>query len=238
MKLNRLLTILLMMILVTAAHGGIHRGSSASMRLDAEPPQIGIVTAPEGETFIAGDTLHFAWWASDSYPALHDSNRVAAVLVREALQDSTTYTVTLDHTWDWIAPEVSSANCVFEVTVRDEFGNTATTRSDVFRLLRSDTAAPDTPATIRLAAPAPNPFNPQTTITFALPESGPVDLSVYDLHGRLVRRLHQGALPAGSHTRTWNGRGDDGRRVAGGPYMVRLLAGGGFNEARKVVLLP
>lgn len=208
------------------------------MRLDAELPLVGVVIAPAGETFIAGDTLHFEWWASDTYPALHDSSRIAAVLVREELQDSTTYTDALDHAWDWVAQEVSSANCVFEVTVRDEFGNSATDRSDVFRLLRSDTAAPDRPAAPRLAAPAPNPFNPQTTIAFTLPESGPVDLSVYDLQGRLVRRLQQGALAAGSHARVWNGRNDDGRRIAGGPYMVRLLAAGGFAEARKVVLLP
>jgi len=133
---------------------------------------------------------------------------------------------------------VSSANCVFEVTVHDEFGNAATARSDVFRLLRSDTAIPDTPTAPRLAAPAPNPFNPQTTIAFGLPESGPVTLSVYDLHGRLVRCLHRGALPAGSHARIWDGRDDDGRRVAGGPYMVRLLAAGSFAGARKVMLLP
>lgn len=234
----RTLTILLPMILAVAAQAGVHKGSSAPMRLDAELPQVGIVTAPVGETFIAGDTLHFAWWASDTYPALDDSSRIAAVVVRDALFDSTTYSKTLDQDWDWIALEVSSADCVLEVTVRDQFGNTAIERSDVFRILRSDTSAPETPSAPRLAAPAPNPFNPQTTIAFDLPESGAADLSVYDLHGRLVRRLHRGPLPAGPHTRTWNGRDDDGRRVAGGPYLVRLDAAGGFAEARKVVLLP
>ncbi len=238
----RTITIILLCatLAATAARAGVHRASSASMRVDADPPQAGLVTVPEGQVFTAGDTLHFAWWATDPQPALDDADRVAYMLVRGQPLDSLTWSADTDHEWDWVSlePFSSSPDCAFAVNVRDEFGNSTEVLSDPFRLWRSDTAAPETPRAARLMAPAPNPFNPSTRVAFDLDVAGPVDLSIYDLQGRLVRRLHRGPLPVGSHERTWNGRDDAGRRVAGGPYLVRLDAPGAAPDARKVVLLP
>jgi len=92
------------------------------------------------------------------------------------------------------------------------------------------------PATVTAAAPvrdlallpnAPNPFNPTTTLTCALPGTGPVRLRIYDVGGRLVRQLiADETLPAGRHDVVWNGRDDSGRAVASGSYYARLEAGG------------
>ena len=84
-------------------------------------------------------------------------------------------------------------------------------------------ALADEPPALRLAA-APNPFNPSTAIHIHVPVSGQVTLEVYDLTGRVVRRLlHHQPLPAGSHTRFWEGRDDQGRPVAAGVYFWRLI---------------
>ncbi|MBU1071842.1 hypothetical protein KKG45_01195 [bacterium] len=230
--------IALTLVLARPAPAGTGRGSSTSVRLDAEPPLCGIVAAPAGETLVAGETTFFSWWASDTYPAPDDSCRVAAVLARGVPVDSVSYSDALDHQWEWVVTEVSSGNSVLQVTVRDQFGNTATAQSGSFMTLLSTTGAPAAPASCGLSAPAPNPFNPQTSASFTLSEAGPVSLIVYDLQGRLVRRLFEGALAAGTHARAWDGRGDDGRRVAGGPYLMRLYAPGGGSATRKVVLLP
>lgn len=73
----------------------------------------------------------------------------------------------------------------------------------------------------------PNPFNPSTRIAFAVPAAGGlVRLDVYDLAGRLVRRLVDGTLPAGEHAVVWSGNDDAGRRVPSGSYVYRLKAGG------------
>lgn len=87
---------------------------------------------------------------------------------------------------------------------------------------------PDTgplPAEFAVAPPYPNPFNPRTTIAFALPDAQRVRLEIYDLTGRRVRRLLTGDLPAGRHQVHWQGLDDTGRRVASGPYLYRLQAG-------------
>lgn len=74
---------------------------------------------------------------------------------------------------------------------------------------------------------SPNPFNPQTTIRYSLPESGRIDLAVYDLSGKRIRTLAAGEfVAAGDHAATWNGRDDSGRFAATGVYFFRLDAGG------------
>ncbi len=78
------------------------------------------------------------------------------------------------------------------------------------------------PVITRLLGNYPNPFNPQTTITFDLNHPEQVSLEVYDLAGRLVRRLHSGGLEAGRHQVLWDGRGSQGRLAAAGVYFYRL----------------
>ncbi len=68
----------------------------------------------------------------------------------------------------------------------------------------------------------PNPFNPTTTLTLALPRAGHVRLAVHDLRGRLVRVLLDGPLPAGEHELTWDGRDEAGRAVPSGTYVACL----------------
>jgi flagellar hook assembly protein FlgD len=75
--------------------------------------------------------------------------------------------------------------------------------------------------------PAPNPTRGAAELAFTLPGSGvrPVRLRLYDVHGRLVRVLIEGPLPAGSHRLPWDGRDQVGRRVASGVYFLRLETG-------------
>jgi hypothetical protein len=74
----------------------------------------------------------------------------------------------------------------------------------------------------------PNPFNPATRISFTISGNAaavPVDLRVYDVGGRLVKTLLQGARHAGEHEVVWQGRDDGGRPVQAGIYIVRVRAG-------------
>ena len=91
------------------------------------------------------------------------------------------------------------------------------------------------PAMLRLDPVSPNPFNPTTSISFALPSASLVDLSVYDVSGRLVTTLVSGRLDAGPHRATWNGRSSTGAAVGSGVYFVRLEAAGSV-ATRKMVL--
>ncbi len=88
----------------------------------------------------------------------------------------------------------------------------------------------------RLVAGYPNPFGPETSIRWVLPESGPVTVGIYDLAGRLVRAFAPARLDAGEQTLVWDGLSDDGRAVPSGVYFCRVT-GGGASEVGKVVLI-
>jgi len=77
----------------------------------------------------------------------------------------------------------------------------------------------------------PNPFNPETTIRFALPEASRVSLGIYDLSGRLVATLMNGFRTAGTHEVTF-----DASKLASGIYLYRLQAGE-YVAAGKMVLM-
>jgi len=87
-----------------------------------------------------------------------------------------------------------------------------------------------------ITAVAPNPFNPQTTVTFNLAFAGPVDVTIRDLQGRLVKRLAKREFPAGEHRIAWSGRDDTGKPAASGAYLVQLVTADRV-ETAKVALL-
>ena len=68
----------------------------------------------------------------------------------------------------------------------------------------------------------PNPFNPRTTIKFDLKTTGHVDLAVFDIAGRLVKRLVSETKSAGHHEAVWEGRDSRGRQAAAGVYFFRM----------------
>jgi hypothetical protein len=82
----------------------------------------------------------------------------------------------------------------------------------------------------------PNPFNPQTTLAFELATSGPVTLKIYAVDGRLVATVHQGALRAGSHLYTWDGRNGRGQPVASGVYLAELRTPDGTQRTKLTML--
>jgi leucyl aminopeptidase len=82
----------------------------------------------------------------------------------------------------------------------------------------------------------PNPFNPQTTITYSLPERGEVTVTIFDVAGRAVRALFHGVQPAGEQAIVWTGRDDAGQPVASGVYYYRVDALG-QSAVRKMALV-
>jgi len=91
------------------------------------------------------------------------------------------------------------------------------------------------PIHLALRQNAPNPFSDETSVRFLIPQPGQVNLDVFDVAGRLVTRLVNGALPAGTHEARWDGRDASGSRVASGVYLLKLSSGG-ESRAKQVVL--
>lgn len=81
----------------------------------------------------------------------------------------------------------------------------------------------------------PNPFNPETTISYSVPAAGHTSLKVYNLKGQLVRELVNEAREAGQHTVVWNGKDASGKTVSSGIYFYSLTSGG-KTVTRKMLL--
>jgi hypothetical protein len=97
------------------------------------------------------------------------------------------------------------------------------------------------PRTTVLGQNVRNPFNPDTWIPFKLANDADVKIEIYDVTGRLVRRLDLGYRPAGSYwdrsrAAYWDGRNEAGELVASGVYFYRMTAGD-FTATKRMVLL-
>lgn len=85
-----------------------------------------------------------------------------------------------------------------------------------------------------LGRATPNPFTGGTRIAYTLPAAGHARLEVFGVDGRRVRALASGAMAAGRHEASWDGRDGAGRAVAPGLYFVRLDADGVSASGRLV----
>lgn len=92
------------------------------------------------------------------------------------------------------------------------------------------------PNSFTLSQNFPNPFNPSTTITFDLTEDTNVKISIYDMTGRLIRRLVNQPMTIGKKVINWDGRDKDGNLVSGGIYFYNLQSGG-YSQTKKMVLM-
>lgn len=92
------------------------------------------------------------------------------------------------------------------------------------------------PVALRLEQNLPNPFNPKTTIRFALPTAGDATLTVFDASGRRVATLLDGPQAAGPQEVVWGGKDDAGNAVPTGIYFYRLQHASG-EQTRKMLLL-
>jgi hypothetical protein len=103
-----------------------------------------------------------------------------------------------------------------------------------------DNVKPDKtiPKTFFLSQNYPNPFNPSTTIRYDIPVGSgtvPVKVFIYDIRGRLVRKLVDQEKESGSYQVHWAGRDDNGQQVSSGVYLYRIEAGD-FLSTRKMVM--
>lgn len=94
-----------------------------------------------------------------------------------------------------------------------------------------------TPSESALHQNHPNPFNPETGIPYDLAEGGDVVLKIYNLLGQEVRTLVSEPQAPGRYTEPWNGTDDRGVPVSSGVYFYQITVTGGFQDARRLILI-
>jgi len=173
--------------------------------------------------------------------ALGSSDRTGNLIV-----NGNTKSLTMSGTGDW-------TNWVYDsvgVTLNAGYDNTiriAATGNDFGNLdeiaiipvaitaVESEKNKNNIPAEFQLYQNYPNPFNPQTTISFALPNTATVTITLYDINGRLIRKLVNDNYQAGFHKITF-----DGKNLGSGVYFVHARMSSSNKQAvftRKIMLL-
>ena len=82
----------------------------------------------------------------------------------------------------------------------------------------------------------PNPFNPVTNLSYDLPEDAMVNITIYNMMGKVVNNLINSQQTAGSKTLRWNATNENGEPVSAGIYIY-IIQAGTFSQTRKMVLL-
>ena len=101
---------------------------------------------------------------------------------------------------------------------------------------RSDLMLSPVPEEFALHQNYPNPFNPITSLRYDLPEDGLVNITIYDMMGRIVKTLVNVSQTAGFKSVQWNATNDKNEPVSAGLYLYTIQAGE-FRQTKKMVLL-
>ncbi len=204
------------------------------MAADTMPVHSHILAPGDGQSFEYGQNIAFRGDASDGTPPYQYRWYSDLHGLLSAQQNFST-----DQLNPGFREDGSPAPITIELRVTDANGYEATDQIAI--VITGIVGVEDIPAAFALAPNRPNPFNPRTTISFALPQAGHANLRILDLRGRLVRTLVTEDLPAGRHARIWDGTDTSGRPVASGVYLYRLDVdaqdGTHFTESQRMTLV-
>lgn len=82
----------------------------------------------------------------------------------------------------------------------------------------------------------PNPFNPQTTIRYSLINTNNAVIELYNIKGQKVRAFDLGKQERGVHSLVWDGKDDNGSKVASGIYFTKIIIGKTV-DMKKIMLM-
>lgn len=143
-------------------------------------------------------------------------------------------------TFDWTAPSGDVGPITFYAAGNAANSNGSTGGDFIYTTSFTTQAATSMPEasaqSFALLEVYPNPFNPDTRLSYQLTHAAEVRLEVYDLGGRLISRLAQGWHGAGLHTARWNGLTLQQRPAPAGVYLARLESAGEVTVTRMLLV--
>ena len=204
---------------------------------DIKQPLIEVIAPNGGETFQCGQECEIEWSASDNTAV----TSIDILLSRDSgvsFPDTIATGESNDSLFVWLVPDSVSVSSRIRVIARDAVGLAQYDDSDGDFSTDLITEGPDNPDPGRFALSQniPNPFNPVTTIRFYIPRTANVNISVYDVTGRLVRVLLDKEVESGRTEIIWNGTDVNGRNVGSGVYLCRMTSGD-FEKTAKMILM-
>jgi hypothetical protein len=125
-----------------------------------------------------------------------------------------------------ITPQLEQGTHILEVLVKDPGGNRTYERR-AFRVVTD----------LMLIDPLnyPNPFTDETHITFKITQPSDISIKIFTLAGRLIKQFPIEYVNAGFHRFYWNGKDQDGDRLANGVYLAKITADTGTEQTSSVI---
>ena len=157
------------------------------------------------------------------------------------MQDVATYTslatVGLDEPWDFVGNP-------FDDVGNEDYWNIDSGINDGYPYFANPFTGVDdeeviivTPKTPKLIGNYPNPFNPETMISFSIPEDSKVKLMIYNTKGQKVKTVANNLFEKGIYSIFWSGDDDNGKLVSSGVYFYKLYVNGKTVSVKKCMLL-
>ncbi len=149
----------------------------------------------------------------------------------------------IDNTVTIAADKKFSQDACYKVIAVDNFGfESNPTNSRCKAVVGNQDKLLNVPMEYALHHAFPNPFNPETTIKYDLPEQSKVHLNIFDLLGRKINTLKNKTEEAGWYSIKWDGKDKNGHPFSSGMYIISLSAHSTeseevFSKSQKVVLL-
>jgi len=97
-------------------------------------------------------------------------------------------------------------------------------------------ALPGIPTVTELRSVFPNPFNPNTNLSYSLAEEADVNVKIFNSRGQLVRTLNEGHKAIGHHSAAWDGKDENGNTQSTGVYFFRMQAGKKVFNSKAVLM--
>jgi len=152
------------------------------------------------------------------------------------------FKLNLNGSWDWFTDDEGLENeRIFSITVDAQNRKWIAHPYGWVTLMTEystgvDNNSSDTPKNFVLFQNYPNPFNPSTEIIYELSKSGRIKISIYDINGRLVKKLADRYEIAGKRSVVWDGRNSAGRKVVSGIYICKVSLADGEAKSIKMIL--
>jgi hypothetical protein len=228
------------MVTANDMHGAESNSDSSYFYTDAlpEPPANFATITPENNAEGIATEVEFIWEQTDDpdpveeiqYQLVYATDWAdsSTYVFSELIQD-TSLTVTLANNSQYYWIVVAMDTDGFMVG-----SDNNTPMTVVVGTLSIDGA--DLPEVFALHQNYPNPFNPTTTLKYDLPEDAMVNITIYDMMGRVVKTMVNSEQNAGFKSVRWNATNDNGSPASAGLYLYTIQAGE-FRQTKKMVLL-
>jgi hypothetical protein len=205
--------------------------------VDIAPPTVQLTNPNGGEIWYSGMHQNVTWTASDNAG-------VTSVDLQLSMDGGLNYTEIIatglpnTGTYDWVVSPTPTEFARVRAVAHDAAANSSSDASDADFIIVTNLSgiADNLLAAGEVLGVYPNPGMPGNAhVLYRMAKAGTVTVSIYDISGRLIRRLGNEFFGGGLQTLKWDGTDENGQVVATGIYLVRLTSSSGAHATKRMV---